>query len=170
MNTDKWFKIVLEIAHDKIRKVMQKKLDDLIDCGASKSGRLYEVVAVGFVALKEEIRDILDKLGQLKNNNESEWEEIYKRCNIFIEEQSTYIYNDFTERFKGIYTEDLKKDVKDDCEKLKNDAIAMLELHIEIQKQLIDEKRMKNGFEILKIFFPAIIGGLIGAWARTLFE
>lgn len=159
MDINKWCEVVLRKASSNIRTGVVRELESYIGRGIGRSSiAFYGGMNKGFEILKLELREVAGKLSDLRKMNNNQWEEVQNIFYKFIDKELKAIYDSCSLAYK----EDL------DLKKYEDEVNAEVDLIIEVQKQIIHERQRKATFEIIKMLFSAVLGGLIGAWAKTL--
>lgn len=162
MNINNWFDMMIPLSKNRIDAAIEEVMKDCARRNFSDSTVEFESSVVnGIKAIKVEVENYIEMLSILKLSK-SKWEKVRTKLNQFIKDSYENIYKFLKKKNKKL-GESRETAFKLECEKKIKEICGVLELKVNIQIQLVNDKFWGNILGVLKIVFSALVGALIGS-------
>ncbi|WP_418791470.1 hypothetical protein [Phosphitispora sp. TUW77] len=165
MDICKWLALVLPALQDRVNKDMQVVLEDFARRNTLySSSAFFQSAFKGSDILNVELKNLLEKTSALRL-----WirdlEKIKSTCVEFIETEYDSICECCQKKTSAVDARE-NPDFLEKYLRNKNEALALLDLYVQVQKQTIRDRRKGVFWDVIKI----LIGGLIGALVSRFFK
>lgn len=163
MDINKWFDKMIPLSKKRVNNAIEEVIKDCARRNVLHSTIPFKPsIFNGIKAINDEVDNYLKVLSELKLSV-TEWRRVSSRLNEFINSTYTEIIEVLKKKNLNVneyFIEPLKLEYNES----KNESYGIVEIKINIQKQIARSRFINGILEVLKIIFSAVVGALIGGF------